>query len=89
MLLCTKCYDNAAVLAKLPPAVTLVPIQNGFDPQLDGVRAPVRGDRVVRARSATRNRPYTEITRPGDLHVGCRAVPARVGPGTVPAFGRT
>src|SRR6478672_2453323 len=34
VLLCTKCYDNAAVLAKLPPDVELIPIQNGFDPQL-------------------------------------------------------
>ena len=34
VLLCTKCYDNAAVLAKLPTGVELIPIQNGFDPQL-------------------------------------------------------
>src|SRR5438309_2035496 len=30
-LLCTKCYDNEAVLARLPPGVLLLPIQNGFD----------------------------------------------------------
>src|SRR5688500_17102147 len=34
VLLCTKCYDNAAVLAKLPAGVRLIPIQNGFDPRL-------------------------------------------------------
>src|SRR5437660_3336429 len=32
VILCTKCYDNAAVLAKLPPDAKLTPIQNGFDP---------------------------------------------------------
>src|SRR5258707_134699 len=31
LLLCTKCYDNAAVLARLPPQVSPIPIQNGFD----------------------------------------------------------
>src|SRR6266478_646452 len=30
-LLCTKCYDNEAVLARLPPSTLLLPIQNGFD----------------------------------------------------------
>src|SRR5262245_30440925 len=34
VLLCTKCYDNAAVLARLPEDVTLIPIQNGFDPAI-------------------------------------------------------
>src|SRR5258708_3887149 len=29
VLLCTKCYDNAAVLERLPPAARLVSIQNG------------------------------------------------------------
>src|ERR1700730_8392713 len=29
VLLCTKCYDNAAVLARLPDGADLVPIQNG------------------------------------------------------------
>ena len=32
VLLCTKCYDNPAVLGRLPDPVCLVPIQNGFDP---------------------------------------------------------
>src|SRR5438094_37237 len=30
VLLCTKCYDNAAILPRLPPGATLLPIQNGF-----------------------------------------------------------
>src|SRR5262245_46611384 len=36
ILLCTKCYDNDVVLARLPTPVTLLPIQNGFDRRLDG-----------------------------------------------------
>src|SRR5438105_86565 len=35
VLLCTKCYDNAAVLTRLSAPARLVPIQNGFDSQLD------------------------------------------------------
>ena len=31
VLLCTKCFDNATVLARLPASVRLMPIQNGFD----------------------------------------------------------
>src|SRR5438874_2648044 len=34
-LLCTKCYDNDAVLARLPPDTLLLPIQNGFDRELE------------------------------------------------------
>ena len=39
VLLCTKCYDNAAVLSRLPASATLLPIQNGFDQALEA-----RGD---------------------------------------------
>src|SRR5438309_2635969 len=35
VLLCTKCFCNAGVLARLPDSVTLIPIQNGFDRSLD------------------------------------------------------
>src|SRR5947209_6417367 len=35
VLLCTKCFTNAIVLSRLPESVTLIPIQNGFDPALD------------------------------------------------------
>src|SRR5579875_949721 len=34
IFLCTKCYDNAAVLERIPASATLIPIQNGFDPLL-------------------------------------------------------
>src|SRR5207249_3658476 len=37
ILLCTKCYDNPAVLRRLPGSAVLIPIQNGFDPDLDAL----------------------------------------------------
>src|SRR5262245_24852933 len=43
VLLCTKCYDNAAVLAKLPTPVQLIPIQNGFDAELLARRPALEG----------------------------------------------
>src|SRR5262245_40012507 len=43
ILLCTKCYDNGAVLRRLPASVTLIPIQNGFDPDLDARGHAVEG----------------------------------------------
>src|SRR5687767_13564570 len=83
VLLCTKCYDNAAVLAKLPPTVTLVPIQNGFDRNLDGF--PHRYEAVASfvARCAP-GMTSVEITRPGDLHFGRRAGPVPADPGPDP-----
>lgn len=72
VLLCTKCYDNARVLARLPASVTLVPIQNGFDPQLaahghawEGVASFVS--------ECDPHRPHTRITRKGELYLGTRS----------------
>jgi 2-dehydropantoate 2-reductase len=85
VLLCTKCYDNAAVLAMLPPGVELVPIQNGFDPQLDA-----RGHRTEGIASfvseCAADRPHTRITRKGELHLGGRAGTA---PGAVKGLAGT
>ncbi len=71
VLLCTKCYDNRAVLARLPPSVSLVPIQNGFDddlrdrpPHLEGIASFVS--------ECAPDRPHVRITRPGRLHLGPR-----------------
>src|SRR5262245_1326955 len=41
--LCTKCYDNAGVLARLPAGVTVVPVQNGFDSQLQALGHAAEG----------------------------------------------
>jgi 2-dehydropantoate 2-reductase len=70
VLLCTKCYDNAQVLARLPPDVTLVPIQNGFDPALDG-RIQLEGIASF-VSECEPDRPYARITRRGRLHFGFR-----------------
>lgn len=71
VLLCTKCYDNAAVLPRLPPDVFLVPIQNGFDSALDQ-----RGHAVEAIASFVSeclpDQTCTRITRRGWLHIGPR-----------------
>jgi 2-dehydropantoate 2-reductase len=69
VLLCTKCYDNAAVLARLPDGVTLIPIQNGFDPELRAFGHEFEGIASF-VSECEANRPRTRITRPGKLHLG-------------------
>jgi 2-dehydropantoate 2-reductase len=69
VLLCTKCYDNAAVLARLPAGVALVPIQNGFDPDLQGRPPHVEGVASF-VSECEPGRPFTRITRGGRLHLG-------------------
>ena len=71
VLLCTKCYDNAAVLARIPAGVELVPIQNGFDPQLDALSHRSEGIASFVSECAA-DRPHTRITRKGELHLGGR-----------------
>jgi 2-dehydropantoate 2-reductase len=71
VLLCLKCYDNAAVLAKLPADVNLIPIQNGFDPQLDSRNHPTEAIASF-VSQCDPGRPLTRITRRGDLHFGSR-----------------
>ena len=69
VLLCTKCYDNAAVLAKLPADVAFIPIQNGFDSLLIDRGHAVEGIASFVSECA-KDRPHTRITRRGDLHIG-------------------
>lgn len=82
VLLCTKCYDNAAVLERLPEPVELVPVQNGFDPLLfDRVQVEGIASFVT---ECIPGRTHTRITRPGDLHIGYReAAGARATPDRV------
>ncbi|MBL8799847.1 MAG: ketopantoate reductase family protein [Planctomycetia bacterium] len=71
VLLCTKCYDNAAVLERLPETAHLLPIQNGFDPALDAWGHHQEGI----ASFVSECRPglaHTLITRRGKLHLGQR-----------------
>jgi 2-dehydropantoate 2-reductase len=69
VLLCTKCYDNAAVLAKLPPGVPFIPIQNGFDKELIASGHAMEGIASFVSECAS-DRPHTRITREGELHLG-------------------
>jgi 2-dehydropantoate 2-reductase len=71
VLLCTKCYDNAAVLAKLPTDAEFIPIQNGFDPMLTARGHTFEGIASFISECAA-DRPHTRITRRGELHIGGR-----------------
>ncbi|MBX9585262.1 MAG: hypothetical protein K2X87_33570 [Gemmataceae bacterium] len=80
VFLCVKCYDNPAVLAKLPERVELFPVQNGFDPRLAARRHTWEGVASF-VSECDPDRPHTRITRPGELYVGrTQAGPARVEP---------
>jgi 2-dehydropantoate 2-reductase len=71
ILLCTKTYDNPAVLARLATLRHLVPVQNGYDTLLDG--HDFAGEGIASFVSeCDRDRPMTRITRPGSLHIGAR-----------------
>jgi 2-dehydropantoate 2-reductase len=75
VLLCTKCYDNAAVLARLPWPVNLVPIQNGFDGQLDANGHALEGIASF-VSECLPGRTHARITRRGRLHLGFRTAAA-------------
>jgi 2-dehydropantoate 2-reductase len=68
VVLCTKCYDNAAVLERLTVPVRLLPIQNGFDPQLAAHGHESEGIASF-VSECLPGEPVTRITRPGALHI--------------------
>jgi 2-dehydropantoate 2-reductase len=78
ILLCTKCYDNAAVLERIPASATLIPIQNGFDPLLHARGHAWEGIASF-VSECLPQRTHTRITRAGRLHFGYRlsAMPHR------------
>jgi 2-dehydropantoate 2-reductase len=71
VLLCTKCYDNRAVLGRIPDGLRLIPVQNGFDAQLVG-RVEIEGIASF-VTECIPGQTHTRITRPGDLHIGFSA----------------
>lgn len=75
VLLCTKAFDNGAVLARLPAGVCLVPIQNGFDPLLERHEHQLEGIASF-VSECHPHRPCTRITRAGCLHLGWRSITA-------------
>lgn len=70
-LLCVKCFDNSAVLARLGPDAELLPIQNGIDARLESRGHPAGGIASYVA-AAEPGRARVRITRRGDLHIGAR-----------------
>jgi 2-dehydropantoate 2-reductase len=71
VVLCTKCYDNAAVLARVPAGVNLLPIQNGFDAALRPGPDDLEGIASFISECYPQ-RTHTRITRRGTLHLGSR-----------------
>ena len=71
LLLCTKTYDNLAVMARIPLRHLLVPIQNGFDPVLNESSHPFEGIASFVSQCEA-SRPSTKITRKGGLYLGGR-----------------
>jgi 2-dehydropantoate 2-reductase len=69
--LCTKCYDNRAVLERLPANVTLIPVQNGFDSDLERHGHTLEGIASF-VSECEPDRTHTRITRAGHLHLGYR-----------------
>ncbi|MDF0667346.1 MAG: ketopantoate reductase C-terminal domain-containing protein [Nitrospira sp.] len=72
ILLCTKCYDNKAVLNRLPSTVTVIPVQNGFDPDLIE-RSHIEGIASF-VSECFPQKTHTRITRGGSLHIGHTAL---------------
>jgi len=68
VLLCTKCFDNASVLDRLEDTTSVIPIQNGFDLELQSRCTHECIASFVSECDA--DRPHTRITRMGDLHIG-------------------
>jgi 2-dehydropantoate 2-reductase len=71
VILCTKCYDNDTVLARLPASVILLPIQNGFDPALERRFSGLEGIASF-VSECHPHQTHTRITRRGRLHLGAR-----------------
>lgn len=71
VLLCTKTYDNPTIIKRLRATARLVPVQNGFDPELDELDHPGEGIASF-VSECLRDRPVTRITRHGSLHIGAR-----------------
>jgi 2-dehydropantoate 2-reductase len=82
VLLCTKCYNNPTVLARLPQDITLIPIQNGFDPAIQPDPEALEGIASFVSECYPRQ-THTRITRKGRLHLGSRCAnghPSTLGP---------
>ncbi len=73
ILLCTKCFNNGEVLAKLPLSRNLLSIQNGFDADLEACDQPAEAIASF-VSECHPERTHTRLTRFGALHIGGRGV---------------
>jgi len=71
VLLCTKTFDNAAILQRIADTKTLLPIQNGYEPQLELLNHPAEAIASF-VSECPADRPAARITRAGSLHIGPR-----------------
>ncbi len=71
VLLCTKTFDNAPVLQRIANIRTLVPIQNGYDSELEECDHPAEAIASF-VSECPADRLNARITRPGSLHIGPR-----------------
>jgi 2-dehydropantoate 2-reductase len=72
VLLCTKCYDNPAVLGRLAETAPVIPIQNGFDPLLESRCRELEGIASFISECIP-GTTHTRVTRFGKLHFGGRS----------------
>lgn len=71
VLLCTKTFDNAPILQRIENTQTLVPIQNGYDKNLEESDHPIEAIASFVSHCPV-DRLNARITRPGSLHIGPR-----------------
>ncbi len=71
ILLCLKTFDNATVLQRMANMEHVVPIQNGFDAQLEALSHCAEAIASF-VSECDADRPATRITRAGSLHIGAR-----------------
>ena len=72
ILLCVKTFDNAPVLQRIANMEHVVPIQNGFDSQLELLDHPAEAIASF-VSECDADQPVTRITRAGALHIGARS----------------
>jgi 2-dehydropantoate 2-reductase len=69
LFLCIKGYHNSQALEKICPNIPVIPIQNGFDPELAERTTSLEGI-ASWISECDPEAPQTRITRRGDFHFG-------------------
>ena len=72
ILLCVKTFDNAEVFSRISNFEAVVPIQNGYEAELEAKDQTAEAIASFVSECAP-DRPATRITRAGALHIGPRS----------------